>query len=491
LINFEDLGLNQSMLRALNAADYRTATPIQEQAIPLLLNGHDLMGCAQTGTGKTAAFALPTLQRLAPDASQQHEPTPKVLKNGTRPVGSSTRPTPIRQQASTVRALVIAPTRELAAQIEQSFVTYGKFVRLRVAVIHGGVSQSPQVRALQRGVDILVATPGRLLDLMNQRYVDLSKVEILILDEADQMFDMGFLPDLRRIVAKVPKERQTLMFSATMPAEIREQANQWLQNPKYIEVAKVSSASAQVSHSVFHVSAQNKPTLLTTYLSNCADTRTIVFTRTKHGADKLVKVLCKSGFDAVAIHGNKSQNARTRHLEQFKSNRPPILVATDIAARGIDVNGVSHVINYDLPQVPELYVHRIGRTGRADATGTAVSFCCPDDRSYLQRIERLLNSPIDVNTAHKELTLSSASSSRNLRSEEKQPSRTRAQSSRNSRSGNRSRNSASTVRQRTPQGAGQSTNQVNPTSDTTASSRPQSNRRRKPRPRPAGDLVLN
>ncbi len=384
------------MLRALNAADYRIATPIQAQAIPLLLSGHDLMGCAQTGTGKTAAFALPTLQRLAPDAGLQPEAPHKSLKT-SRAVGSSTRPAPIRQQASTVRALVIAPTRELAAQIEESFLTYGKFSRLKVAVVHGGVSQSPQVRALQRGVDILVATPGRLLDLMNQRYIDLSKVEILILDEADQMFDMGFLPDLRRIVAKVPVDRQTLMFSATMPPEIREQANQWLRNPKYIEVAKVSSASAQVSHSLFHVAAQNKPTLLTTYLQNCADTRTIVFTRTKHGADKLVKVLCKGGFDAVAIHGNKSQNARTRHLEQFKSNRPPILVATDIAARGIDVDGVSHVINYDLPQVPEIYVHRIGRTGRAQATGTAVSFCSPEDRSYLQRIEKLLNASIEIN----------------------------------------------------------------------------------------------
>ncbi len=389
---------------------------------------------------------------------------------------------------------MIAPTRELAAQIEQSFVTYGKFSRLRVAVVHGGVSQSPQVRALQRGVDILVATPGRLLDLMNQRFIDLSKVEILILDEADQMFDMGFLPDLRRIVAKVPQDRQTLMFSATMPVEIREQAKQWLRDPKYIEVAKVSSASTQVEHSVFHVSAQNKPTLLTTYLQNSADTRSIVFTRTKHGADKLVKVLCKSGFDAVAIHGNKSQNARTRHLEQFKSNRPPILVATDIAARGIDVNGISHVINYDLPQVPELYVHRIGRTGRADATGIAVSFCSPDDRSYLQRIERLLSTAITVNTAHKELTLTASSSARMARTDdEAQPHRGQ---SRNVRSGSRTRGYVQNARQQParqmPTRTAHATSQVNQVQDeTVASSRPKSVRRRNQRPRSAGDLVLN
>ncbi len=487
--NFEDLGLNQSLLRALSAADYHTATPIQEQAIPLLLDGHDLMGCAQTGTGKTAAFALPTLQRLAPDSAFQPETQRKTLKTSSRAVGSSTRPAPIRQQNSTVRALVIAPTRELAAQIEQSFLTYGKFSRLSVAVVHGGVSQSPQVRALQRGVDILVATPGRLLDLMNQRYVDLSKVEILILDEADQMFDMGFLPDLRRIVAKVPLDRQTLMFSATMPTEIREQARQWLREPKYLEVAKVSSASTQVEHSVFHVTAQNKPTLLTTYLQSCADTRSIVFARTKHGADKLVKVLCKSGFDAVAIHGNKSQNARTRHLEQFKSDRPPILVATDIAARGIDVNGISHVINYDLPTVPEIYVHRIGRTGRAEATGIAVSFCAPDDRSYLQRIERLLNAAITVNTDHKELTLTALSSAKLARSgEEPQSSRGH---SRNTRGGNRTRGYTQATSQQASRPAAQATGQAKPTQGAAASSRTKSIRRRRPGQRPAGDLVLN
>ena len=380
-------------MRALNATGYESATAIQQLAIPPILAGYDLMGCAQTGTGKTAAFALPTLQRLASNG----EALP-VSSNRT------SRETSERKPVRALRGLVLAPTRELAAQIEQSFVTYGKYLDLRVAVVHGGVSQTPQVRALQRGVDILVATPGRLLDLMNQKFVDLSHVEILVVDEADQMFDMGFLRDLKRIVSRVPLERQTLMFSATMPEPIRELAKQWLYEPKYIKVAKVSSASIQVAHSVFHVSVQNKAKLLTNFLRTSEVTRSIVFTRTKHGADDLVKVLMKNGIDAVAIHGNKSQNARTRHLEQFKSNRPPILVATDIAARGIDVFGISHVINYQLPEVPEIYVHRIGRTGRADATGVAVSFCSPEERGSLRDIERLLDAPIDVNNAFPEFT---------------------------------------------------------------------------------------
>ncbi len=407
--NFEDFGLTEPLLRALDAAGYKTATSIQEQAIPLLLDGFDIMGCAQTGTGKTAAFALPTLQRLA--ATARPAPAP------TRPTPSSTRPptkgttshghvhagTPKRVPRH-LRGLVLAPTRELAAQIEQSFRTYGKYMDMSIAVVHGGVSQMPQVRAIERGVDILVATPGRLLDLMNQGFVDLSRIEILVVDEADQMFDMGFLRDLKRIVAKVPLERQTLMFSATMPEEIRLLAKQWLYEPEYVKVAKVSSASTQVVHSVFHVNVQNKPKLLTNYLKSAGVTRSIVFTRTKHGADQLVKVLLKSGIEAVAIHGNKSQNARTRHLEQFKSERPPVLVATDIAARGIDVAGVSHVINYQLPEVPEIYVHRIGRTGRADATGVAVSFCSPEERPSLHEIENMLNASVEVNDTFSELT---------------------------------------------------------------------------------------
>ncbi|MBX3423097.1 MAG: DEAD/DEAH box helicase [Pirellulaceae bacterium] len=359
------------LLHALATEGYEKPTAIQQLAIPIVLDGTDVMGCAQTGTGKTAAFALPTLQRLAQN------------RNPEQPA---------------IRGLVLAPTRELAAQIGQNFVAYGKYLKLRVAVIHGGVSQVPQVRAIGRGVDLLVATPGRLLDLMNQRQVDISKVQMLIIDEADQMFDMGFLRDLKRIVSSVPqKQRQTLMFSATMPEPIRDLAKQWLSHPKYVKVAKVSSASGQVEQSVFHVSTQNKPKLLANYLKDSVPARSIVFTRTKHGADNLVKMLLRAGIDAVAIHGNKSQNARTRNMERFKSERPPVLIATDIAARGIDVDGVSHVINYHMPEVPEIYIHRIGRTGRADATGVAVSFCSPEERGDLRGIERLLDANIQVN----------------------------------------------------------------------------------------------
>ena len=400
--NFEGLGLIQPLMRALTSASYETATPIQLEAIPVLLSGYDLMGCAQTGTGKTAAFALPTLQRLACTTPGGEHST------GEAPAGGAPAGNAQRQGPRPLRCLVLAPTRELAAQIEKSFNTYGRFLGLRVAVVHGGVSQVPQVRALQRGVDILVATPGRLLDLMNQHVADLSKVEVLVIDEADQMFDMGFLRDLKRIVAKVPLDRQTLMFSATMPDPIRELAKQWLFEPKYVEVARVSSAATDVEQSVFHVGASSKPKLLVSFLKTNAVSRSIVFVRTKHGADQIVKVLTNSGIDAVAIHGNKSQNARTRHLEQFKSDRPPVLVATDIAARGIDVHGISHVINYQLPEVPEIYVHRIGRTARAGATGIAVSFCSPDERSSLQDIERLIKTTIDVNDSLSELTLSAA-----------------------------------------------------------------------------------
>ncbi len=405
LNNFEGLGLIQPLMRALSTANYEVATPIQLQAIPLLLSGYDIMGCAQTGTGKTAAFALPTLQRLASTGPGSHD----VAKEVAGPSAG-----PDRRGPRAVRCLVLAPTRELAAQIEKSFKTYGKYLNLRVAVVHGGVSQMPQTRALQRGVDILVATPGRLLDLMNQRIADISNVEVLVIDEADQMFDMGFLRDLKRIVAKVPLDRQTLMFSATMPDEIRQLAKQWLFEPKHVEVARVSSAATAVEQSVFHVSAQNKPKLLVSYIKTNAVTRSLVFTRTKHGADQLVKILLNSGIDAVAIHGNKSQNARTRNLDAFKSERPPILVATDIAARGIDVHGVSHVINYQMPEVPEIYVHRIGRTARAGAAGTAVSFCAPDERGSLQDVERLLNTTIEVNESMSELTFSASQQSQRV-----------------------------------------------------------------------------
>jgi len=387
-MSFEKLGLSPSLMRAVREEGYETATPIQAKAIPVVRDGRDLMGCAQTGTGKTAAFALPTLHRLGGN------------KNGTRGVSNKQR----RARSRPIRTLVLTPTRELAVQVAESFATYGRFTHLRTAVVFGGVGQNPQVRALQRGVDIVVATPGRLLDLMNQGYVDLSKVEILILDEADQMLDMGFLPDLRRIVSTTPEQRQTLMFSATMPSEIRRLASQWLHKPEHVQVSPVSSPVKTVKQSVYFVEARFKPQLLTHYLKNAACERTLVFARTKHGADKIVRLLTKDGIRAAAIHGNKSQTARTRALQQFKSRKPPVLVATDIAARGIDVDGVTHVINYDLPEIPELYVHRIGRTGRAGASGTATSFCGGDERPRLKRIERLTQRSIYIEREQPEYT---------------------------------------------------------------------------------------
>ncbi len=383
-MSFSNLGLSESLLRAVRAEGYEVATPIQVNAIPRVLEGRDLMGCAQTGTGKTAAFALPTLQRL----HQLH------LQRAEAESGEAN--TSRRGQRRPIRCLVLAPTRELAVQIATSFKTYGKYTRTAQTVIYGGVGQSPQVRALQAGVDVVVATPGRLLDLMQQGFVDLKQVEILILDEADQMFDMGFLRDLKRIVAAVPKERQTLMFSATMSDEIRAIAKQWLSDPAYVEVARVATPAELVSQSVYMVDARNKPFLLAHYLKTTAGARTLVFSRTKHGADRLVRQLGRSGIRAEAIHGNKSQNARQRVLEQFKSGKAPVLVATDVAARGLDIQGVTHVVNYELPEVPETYVHRIGRTGRAGAEGIAVSFCSGDERSKLRRIEQLMRKTIEI-----------------------------------------------------------------------------------------------
>ena len=400
-MSFEDLGLTDPLLRAVRAAGYHQATRIQTQAIPSVLDGRDLMGCAQTGTGKTAAFALPTLQRLS--AGTDH------------PLNARSDHHPSRRRF--IRSLVLAPTRELAAQIEASFATYGRFTGLRCAVVYGGVNQRPQVRALQAEVDILVATPGRLLDLMNQGYVDLTHVAVLILDEADQMLDMGFLPDLRRIVAAVPRRRQTLMFSATMPDEIRQLATHWLREPKYVQVDPVATPAQQVMQSVYLVESRNKPHLLAHLLRITPTTRTLVFARTKHGADKITRLLVRSGIRAVAIHGNKSQNVRTRTLEQFKSHEPPVLVATDIAARGLDVKDISHVINYELPEVPEIYVHRIGRTGRAGATGTAMSFCSRDERCRLQQIERLTRQTIRVQTDHPEYSDLADASSRTFPAE--------------------------------------------------------------------------
>ncbi len=383
-MSFGELNLSEALLRAVRGAGYESATPIQTQAIPHLLTGRDLVGCAQTGTGKTAAFALPTLQLLAARTGREN-----VVRHGnSRSDGPHSR--------RRIRCLVLAPTRELASQIGESFRTYGRHTNLRSTVIYGGVGQNPQVKALQHGVDIVVATPGRLLDLMNQGYVNLSHVEILILDEADQMFDMGFIHDLKRIVSRVPRERQTLLFSATMPPPIREMAQHWLRNPVSVQVAPQSTTADRVAQSVYFVDRRNKPQLLAQCLKEHGVFRTLVFTRTKHGADKLVKHLIQDGIRSAAIHGNKSQNARRRALEDFKSGKLPVLVATDIAARGLDIDDVSHVFNYDLPMTPALYVHRIGRTARAGAEGIAITLCDGDERSMLREIERLTRQRVPV-----------------------------------------------------------------------------------------------
>ena len=366
-MNFSDLGLLPSLVRAVTDAGYTDPTPIQVEAIPPALAGRDIVGCARTGTGKTAAFALPILQRI--DALAGEDPH--------------------------IRALILTPTRELAAQIGDSFGRYGKHLELWHAVIFGGVGQGPQEKEVKRGIDILVATPGRLLDLMNQRIVRLDDIKIFVLDEADRMLDMGFLPDVRRVIAALPKVRQTLFFSATMPPEVRELANSLLHDPVSIAVSPVSSAAEKVVQKVCFVDKDAKRNLLVHLLRAPEVERALVFSRTKHGANRVAEHLHKAGIAAAAIHGNKSQGARTRALDGFRSGELPILVATDIAARGIDVTGVTHVINFDLPNVPETYVHRIGRTGRADASGIAVSFCDSEERPFLADIERLLGEHIE------------------------------------------------------------------------------------------------
>ncbi len=386
---FDELGLAAPFLQAVQELGYETATPIQAAAIPVVLAGRDLIGCAQTGTGKTAAFTLPMLDRLM--QTRPARSTEKKPADSRRRGGKGSRPKP-----RDIRALVLSPTRELTAQIHESLGKYGKHSPLRQTVVFGGVSQHHQVKALRHGVDALVATPGRLLDLMDQGYIDLKKVQILVFDEADQMLDMGFLPALNRIVASVPKQRQTLMFSATMPKEIRQLAQQWLTNPESVEVTPVSTPADRIAQSVHLVDKKKKPDLLSHFLQQTPRGRTLVFSRTKHGADKIVKRLKKDGLHAAAIHGNKSQGARNRALAQFKSKNPPVLVATDIAARGLDIDSVSHVVNFDLPEVPETYVHRIGRTARAGAEGVAVSFCAGDERGLLRQIERLMKVTLDI-----------------------------------------------------------------------------------------------
>ncbi len=370
-MNFDQLNLVEPILSALHQEGYTTPTPIQQQAIPELLKQKDLLGCAQTGTGKTAAFAIPILQLLY---NQQQA---KTIQSG-------------------IKALILTPTRELAIQIQESFQAYGRNINLRSLVIFGGVSQHSQVEALRRGVDILIATPGRLLDLMSQGFVSLAKLQIFVLDEADRMLDMGFVHDVKRVITKLPAKRQTLFFSATMPAEIQTLANTILNNPVKVEVAPVSSTAETIDQSLYYVAANDKRALLKHLLENKDIKTALVFARTKHGADKIVKDLLQANITAEAIHGNKSQNARQRALSNFKNQSTRVLVATDIAARGIDIDELAYVINYELPNIPETYVHRIGRTGRAGASGRAFSFCDADERAYLKDIEKLINKHIPL-----------------------------------------------------------------------------------------------
>jgi ATP-dependent RNA helicase RhlE len=374
-LSFEQLHLIEPLLKAVKHEGYTTPTPIQEKSIPIILNRKDLLGCAQTGTGKTAAFAIPMLQIL-------HEQ--KALQTGPR----------------TIKALILTPTRELAIQIEESFAAYGRYTGLQQMVIFGGVPQYSQTQALRRGVDILVATPGRLLDLIEQRFVSLRDIQIFVLDEADRMLDMGFVHDVKRIVAKLPQKRQTLFFSATMPPEIQKLANTILSNPEKVEVTPVSSTAETVQQSLFFVEKKDKTSLLLHLLKNKSINTALVFTRTKHGADKVAQHLNRAGIKAEAIHGNKSQQARQRALSNFKAQQTRVLVATDIAARGIDIDELTHVINFELPNVPETYVHRIGRTGRAGASGIALSFCDMEEKEFLRDIHKLITKPIPVTTDH-------------------------------------------------------------------------------------------
>lgn len=367
---FEELELIPPVQRAVSDEKYVTPTPIQAQTIPAALEGRDVLGCAQTGTGKTAAFALPILDFLG---------------------GEKRKAEPNRPQA-----LVLAPTRELAIQIGESFETYGKHLKLRHVLVYGGVKQGNQVRALARGAHVLVATPGRLLDLMNQGYVDLSHLEVFVLDEADRMMDMGFLPDLKRIILKLPKERQSLFFSATLPPKIVELAQRLLTNPVCVNVTPKSTSVKRIEQKVLYVDRNTKQSMLRQILTADGVERAIVFTRTKRGANVVVAKLQKSDILAAAIHGNKSQNARQRALEDFRAKKIQVLVATDVAARGIDIDGVTHVVNYDLPMEPEAYVHRIGRTGRAGAEGIAVSFCTTAELGDLRAIEKLIGHKIPV-----------------------------------------------------------------------------------------------
>jgi ATP-dependent RNA helicase RhlE len=367
-MSFQDLGLNPKLLKALVAAGYNTPTPIQSQAIPHVMQGRDVQGIAQTGTGKTAAFALPIIHRLLAQ--------------------------PKRMPPGACRVLVLSPTRELASQIDESFRNYAKFTDIRSTVMFGGVPKGRQARAIQMGIDIVVATPGRLIDHLQDRTIRLDLVEILVLDEADHMLDLGFIVPIRRIVTTIPKERQTLFFSATMPKEIGALAGAMLKNPAQVAVTPVATTAERIEQRVILCETSRKRIVLFDLLKGEVAGRTLVFTRTKHGADRVVKHLSEAGLFAAAIHGNKSQGQREKALAEFKSGRCRVLVATDIAARGIDVDGVTHVINFDLPNVPETYVHRIGRTARAGAEGVAISLCDHEERAFLRGIEKLIRAKI-------------------------------------------------------------------------------------------------
>lgn len=374
-MTFKDLAIIQPILRALEAEGYTHPTPIQEQAIPILLKGKDLLGCAQTGTGKTAAFAIPIIQKIHLE---------RLENKGPRKI----------------KALIVTPTRELAIQISESFTTYGKFTDIKNTVIFGGVNQSSQTHTLSRGVDVLIATPGRLLDLMNQGYISLKDVKYCVLDEADHMLDMGFIHDIKKIIAKLPKERQSLFFSATMPPAIVELSHKILGNPEKITINPAQTTAEKVSQAVYFVSKKSKPKLLAHIIQTDVAESVLVFSRTKHGADKIVRFLEKADIKAKAIHGNKSQGARQLALNNFKNGAVNVLVATDIAARGIDVEELALVINYDLPNIAETYVHRIGRTGRAKASGKAISFCDAEERTFLKDIQKLIDQKIPVIAEH-------------------------------------------------------------------------------------------
>lgn len=373
-MSFNSLKLTDPILRSLKEEGYTTPTPIQEQAIPIALQGKDLLGCAQTGTGKTAAFAIPILERLIINSS--NEPNRKI------------------------RSLIVTPTRELAIQIDESFRNYGRHTGLNTAVVYGGVNQKRQVKQLKRGVDILTATPGRLLDLMNQGFISLAHIEIFVLDEADRMLDMGFIHDVKKMLKALPNKRQTLFFSATMPQEIIQLSNSILTNPTKIEVTPESATVDKIRQGIFFVDKGNKKQLLVDVLTDENVGSALVFTRTKRGANNVVKMLNKKSIQAEAIHGNKSQNARQRALSNFKDQSTRVLVATDIAARGIDVDELQYVINYEIPNIPETYVHRIGRTGRAGLDGTALSFVDSSEKEFLRDIEKLINQKIPVMEEH-------------------------------------------------------------------------------------------